>query len=220
MPAAPFSKASWANCAPSKFAPLRAMNISPGKMARVSVLKEYLIMEGSPRTKSPPAADNITVSLMSAVNGSLVESQTGILNTNGTISLNFTAAVLNNSYYIRIKHRNSIETWSMNPVTMIANASYDFTTAANKAYGNNQAEVEPGVWAIYSGDITDAETNTPGVLDGIIESADYSQMENDVYLVSSGYIAADITGDGVVESADYSIMENNVYSVISVIRPF
>ncbi len=166
------------------------------------------------------AADNITVSLMSAVNGSLVESQTGILNTNGTISLNFTAAVLNNSYYIRIKHRNSIETWSMNPVTMIANASYDFTTAANKAYGNNQAEVEPGVWAIYSGDITDAETNTPGVLDGIIESADYSQMENDVYLVSSGYIAADITGDGVVESADYSIMENNVYSVISVIRPF
>jgi len=157
---------------------------------------------------------------MNPLNGSLVETATAVLHTDGTLLASFSSSVTGNDYYLRITHRNSLETWSGSPVTMAAVTNYDFTTAADKAYGSNQVEMEPGVWAIYSGDIIDAETGTVGNQDGVIESADYSQMENDVYLVTGGYVAADITGDGVVESADYSIIENNVYLVISVMRPF
>jgi hypothetical protein len=74
-------------------------------------------------------------------------------------------------------------------------------------------------WAFYSGDISDAQTNTVGIQDGVIESQDYGDMENAVYFTLTGYIVEDISGDGVVESIDYSIMENNVYKVISSIHP-
>ena len=165
-------------------------------------------------------ADNIEVSLMDPQNGSLVESQTGVLHTDGSLSVRFSETRVGNSYWLRVRHRNSIETWSAAPVQMTVTKPYNFSASADKAYGNNQVEVETGVWAIYSGDIVDADTQTAGVQDGVIESSDYSQMENDVYNVLDGYVLADITGDGVVESADYSIMENNVYLVISVMRPF
>jgi len=165
-------------------------------------------------------ADYVTISMMSSLDGSHVDSYSSLLHTDGTVSLQLPVSSLGNTYYLRIMHRNSVETWSGSPITINAVTNYDFTDAAEKAYGSNQVEVEPGIWAIYSGDIIDAETGTPGIQDGVIESSDYSQMENDVYLVSGGYVPADITGDGVVESADYSIMENNVYLVISVARPF
>jgi len=45
-------------------------------------------------------------------------------------------------------------------------------------------------------------------------------MENDVLSILFGYQVTDITGDGVVESSDYSLMENNVYQIIFVAKPF
>jgi hypothetical protein len=97
--------------------------------------------------------------------------------------------------------------------------TYDFTNAANKAYGSNQIEVELGIFAIYSGDISDATTFIVGVQDGLIESQDYGDMENAVFVTLMGYVTEDITGDGIVESADYSVMENNVYLTRVVHRP-
>ncbi len=47
-------------------------------------------------------------------------------------------------YYIVIRHRNHIETWSASPVSFAADTIfYDFTTSASKAYGNNQKEILP-----------------------------------------------------------------------------
>ena len=74
-------------------------------------------------------------------------------------------------------------------------------------------------WAFYSGDISDAATATIGLQDEVIESQDYSDMENAVSIILTGYVPEDITGDSVVESMDYSIMENNVYAVIILMRP-
>jgi hypothetical protein len=97
---------------------------------------------------------------------------------------------------------------------------YDFTTNDFNAYGNNQIETfDQQGWAIYSGDISDAGSAVIGNQDGVIEGQDYSDMENAVSSILTGYVYADITGDGVVEGLDYSIMENNVYYVISVMRP-
>ncbi|MBK7254989.1 MAG: hypothetical protein IPI04_14060 [Ignavibacteria bacterium] len=44
------------------------------------------------------------------------------------------------TYFIAIKHFNSIETWSKSggvAMNLIDTAFYDFTTAASQAYGNN-----------------------------------------------------------------------------------
>jgi len=49
-----------------------------------------------------------------------------VLKTDGTALMNFSSAILGNSYYIVVKHRNAMETWSKLPVTFSATTSYDF----------------------------------------------------------------------------------------------
>jgi hypothetical protein len=129
----------------------------------------------------------------------------------------------NSNYYLAIHHRNAIQTWSSAPVRIAGNNLYDFTSAQSQAFGNNMTDVgaalgESSKWAFYSGDISDANSGV-GNQDGVIESQDYSDMENAVYLTLTGYRFEDLTGDNVVESEDYSIMENNVYFTIVVMRP-
>lgn len=90
---------------------------------------------------------------------------------------------------------------------------------SNKAYGDNMKIVDSVlvgsvyqyVFAIYSGDVNQ---------DGIVESSDYSQMENAVTFGYFGYIPEDLTGDGIVESADYSIIENAVTLGYFTSRPY
>jgi hypothetical protein len=124
------------------------------------------------------------------------------------------------TYYIKVNHRNVIETWSANPVLFSQTTSYDFTTSANMAYGSNMVLTSDGLYyAFFSGDISDAGTATVGIQDGVIESHDYGDMENAVYLTLLGYVTQDITGDAIVESADYGLMENNVYFTRTINHP-
>jgi len=151
---------------------------------------------------------------------SVLYSDTGTLNIYGFSAFQYPNTALNNSYYIAVHHRNSVETWSASPVlfnTTITN--YSFTNAANKAYGNNLKNLGDGNFAMWSGDFVDAVTNIIGKQDGVIESSDYAQMEIAVYYVYSGYVPEDITGDRLVESADYDIMETNVYYTRFTMRP-
>jgi hypothetical protein len=171
-------------------------------------------------------ADTVRISLMSATSPyGLVESQTAILNTDGTVSVTFSSNVsLGVNYYIRVQQRNILETWSASPVLLNAVNSYDFTSSASQAYGSNQVDVgtplgEPSVYAMYSGDFSDAVTATVGVQDGVIEAQDYLEMENAVYVILLGYNPQDITGDGIVEAADYLLIENNVRPILSTMRP-
>ena len=59
-----------------------------------------------------------------------------------------------------------------------------------------------GNFGLFGGDISDAGTVTVCAQDGIVESQDYGDMENAVYVTLLGYVCQDITGDGLVESAD------------------
>ncbi len=171
---------------------------------------------------SPNAVDvdTVFISAMDAVSHVLVSRQSGILKTNGNVIVTFNAPVVaGTSYFIRVQHRNALETWSALPVVFAANTSYDFTTAQNKAFGNTQVQTSDiNVWAFYSGDISSSISGL-GVQDGIMESQDYGDMENAVYSTLTGYKIQDITGDGVVESADYGIMESNVYFTVVVMHP-
>jgi glycosidase len=62
--------------------------------------------------------DTVTVELHNAVFPySLVESQKGVLNSAGAGTFYFSVAVIDTPYYIVVKHRNSLETWSATPQT-------------------------------------------------------------------------------------------------------
>jgi hypothetical protein len=174
---------------------------------------------------NPLDADTITVSAMDAVTKSLVGSAKGIMKTDGSLTVKLESPVANgSSYYIKINHRNSIETWSASPVLFTGSTTYDFTTAASQAYGSNMIDIgaafaESSRYAIFSGDISDAGLAMVGFQDGVVESQDYSDMENAVIAILIGYTVEDITGDGVVESADYSLMDNNVAFIRFVMQP-
>ncbi len=78
---------------------------------------------------NPTDVDTVRVSLMDATTYAEVATATGILQTNGVVVTSFPTATPG-SYYIKINHRNALETWSAAAVTMGAIASYDFSSAA------------------------------------------------------------------------------------------
>jgi len=118
-------------------------------------------------------------------------------------------------YFIVIKHRNSIETWSRvngesyDPMTL---GSYDFTDSDSKAFGNNMVQVDasPVKFAIYSGDVNQDQT---------IDGSDQSRIDNDAFSFTSGYVVSDLNGDKIVDGSDLSIVDNNAANFVIVQRP-
>lgn len=147
-------------------------------------------------------ADTISVELhATSAPFSMVYSVRGILNTNGTSTLNFPSGAIGNSYYIVLKHRNSIETWSTNPVLFNSSGTtYNLSNAANMALGNNLKNGGNSLFLIYSGDINQ---------DGSIDFNDYPSLD----IASSngilGYNSNDLNGDASVDFNDYPIIDIN-----------
>lgn len=158
-------------------------------------------------------SDTVKVYLHSDVSPfNAVDSSTGIINSvthSGAFTFN---NVSNGNYYIRIVHRNCIETWSASPQTLINGLNYDFTTAASQAFGNNlkQTNTSPVRFAIFSGDINQ---------DGTIDASDISDVNNDASNSLSGYVNTDLNGDDFVDGSDLSIVDNNAFTGVSVITP-
>ncbi len=117
------------------------------------------------------------------------------------------------NYYIQVKHRNSIETWSSSTIQFTSQYnSYQFSSAASQAYGDNMIQVDdtPVRFAFFSGDVNQ---------DGTIDASDLSETDNDAFNSVSGYVSTDVTGDDFVDAGDVSIVENNVALGINVITP-
>jgi hypothetical protein len=114
------------------------------------------------------------------------------------------------SYYIVIKHRNSIETWSGTPALFTNGiAIFNITTSASQAYGNNLV-LKAGRYCIYSGDVNQ---------DGIVDFSDLVAIDNDQFTFVGGYVVTDITGDQFVDFSDLSLCDNNQFNFISVAKP-
>ncbi|MBL8008324.1 MAG: hypothetical protein JNJ56_12405, partial [Ignavibacteria bacterium] len=126
----------------------------------------------------------------------------------------FPNAQNNIPYYVEVKHRNALETWSADPVAFASDyASIAFSVDAIYAFGNNEIQVDNdpyNVFAFYSGDINQ---------DGTIDASDLSGVENDLSNSVSGYVPADLNGDEFVDASDLSLVENNVALGVSVITP-
>jgi hypothetical protein len=156
--------------------------------------------------------DQIEVQLRNEVTFGIEASALTYLSTNGLATCSFNLPSGVHSYYIVIKHRNSIETWSKFPVIFSSGSavSYNFSFAATQAYGDNQVEVSTGVWACYSGDINQDEN---------IDLGDMFLIETDISNYQFGYFSTDINGDGNVDLLDQAPVENNINNFIYSIHP-
>jgi hypothetical protein len=157
-------------------------------------------------------ADVITVELHDAANYSnIVTTITDVeLNQDGSASFEL-SELYTGTYYITIKNRNHIETVSKNSISFSSgNISYDFTTAATQAYGDNQTELETGVFGIYAGEINH---------DGFININDAGIVNASVLNGDIGYFVTDINGNGEVNINDAGIVNVNVLNGIEVSKP-
>ena len=149
-------------------------------------------------TGSGEMAAEQTVTVTAHVSNGIVETQTTTLATDGTCSVEFEAEGI---FYLGVRTQNTLQVFTSGTVTLNGTTvNYDFTTAAEQAYGDNQAEAESGVFALYSGDIDGS---------GTIDAMDYDAWE-EAYNNSEMGGAADLNSDGFVDSSDYVIYENNI----------
>lgn len=154
-------------------------------------------------------SDSIVVELHNSTSPyALIASKKIILNTNGTATTTFANA---GNFYIVIKHRNSLQTWSAVPVTIGTTAiTYNFSNAISKAFGSNQVNMGAGVFAFYSGDINGDEN---------IDISDLNILENDINNFTYGYLSTDLNGDGNVDVLDDTNLSTNLNNFISTLRP-
>ena len=156
-------------------------------------------------------ADKITVELHSSAGyTTIIYTATNVnLNTNGTatvlIPLEYTG-----SYYITIKHRNSLETTTSAAVSfsgVIINQSFN---SKSNAFGENMAISYDGRAMIFAGDVNQ---------DGFIDTQDYVGVDNDSYNYMTGYLVSDVDGNGTVDTNDYIAIDNNNYNYVGTILP-
>jgi len=159
-------------------------------------------------------SDTVIICLRNAVSPfAKVDSAKGVLTPNGAGSFIFFNISNGVNYYIVIRHRNSIETWSSLAITFSSGAlTYDFTPTANKAYGNNQVQVDnsPIKFAIYSGDVNQ---------DGVVDGTDAGLIDNAAFNFLVGYVPTDVDGNNFVDASDAAIADNNAFNFVTKITP-
>ena len=137
----------------------------------------------------------------------LVESKKVVLNLSGQGTAAYSSLSNGVNYYIAVKHRNSIETWSKLPQQFTGGIlNYNFTTAATQAYGDNM-KLKGSKWCVYNGEMA----NNDQYIDGDDVAAAFNTQG------SFGYIIQDVTGDNYVDGDDVSVAFNN--QGIGVVRP-
>lgn len=132
-------------------------------------------------------------------------------------SLNFTGSFAyfranSGTYYIDLKHRNCIETFSKAGGIAFTKGSvmnYDFTSSGTQAYGNNE-KLKGSMYCMFSGECND---------DGIIDLGDIILINNDASLFKNGYIRTDTDGNNIVDLNDLLIAYDNSLDFIQVISP-
>ncbi len=164
------------------------------------------IVEGLyfPLFNSLSRRDPVTVDLRETVSPfNLISTTTVIIDsTNFTAYVTFPASP--GTYYIVLKHFNSIETWSKAGGVTFPDTetpvNYNFTTSNAQAYGNN-LKLKGGKYCLYSADVNQ---------DGYIDASDASLIDNDVFTTSIGsYMDTDLNGDNVADAGDLQIWDNN-----------
>ncbi len=169
------------------------LNPIPGKMTRTDTFKVYLRNNYAPY-------DIVDSAFAPVDSNTLIGNFKFVYATPGT-------------YYIVVKHLNSIETWSKAGGEMLSTFvqnNYDFTSAVTQAYGNNM-KLRAGKYCFYSGDVNQS---------GFIEGTDFLRIANAAFNFEVGLrLPEDLDGSGLVDATDFSIVDNNALFFIGVASP-
>jgi hypothetical protein len=160
--------------------------------------------------------DSLTIILANNANAQTqyFEYQT-ILKNDGTLNLILPDSFVNKSFFIGVRSRNHLETWSSNAVVISYQTHYDFTSSETKALSDgvnpSMKQMADGTYAFYVGDINS---------DGTIDLFDLQQTENDAAQFLYGYQYSDANGDTVTDLFDLQMIENNSSLFIFSTIPF
>jgi hypothetical protein len=156
-------------------------------------------------------ADHITVELHNSVTySSIVYSVSDVLLSTGgtaTVTIPFSYS---GSYYITIKHRNSIETTTTSAVSFAGTVVSQSFGSPSNVFGGNLGISFDGRYLIYGGDVDQ---------DGFVGVSDMVYIDNQSAQFGSGYIREDVDGDGFVGVSDMVIVDNNSANFIFSITP-
>lgn len=154
-----------------------------------------------------PVSDQLTVELMESVAPYAVVYHADHVNLyqNGNCSFTIPGS-LSDSYYIIVRHRNSLFVSSSIPVAFNSNVDYSFSSSVTQAYQyfggiDPLVQVSPGVYALYMGDVDQ---------NGIVDIDDMGAMVSDVVIGTVAYVPADLDGLGWVDIDDMSAINPNI----------
>ena len=159
----------------------------------------------------PGVADQIVIELHDASGyGNIAYTSPPVnLGTNGQAVITVPGA-LSGSYYITIRHRNSLATTTAAPVSF-SNSNVELNLDhPTKAFGGNLLMMIDGKYVIYGGDVNQ---------DGSVDTADMTPVDNDASAFVTGYLATDVNGDGTIDTGDMTIIDNNAAAFVSSVTP-
>ncbi|MCB0727166.1 MAG: hypothetical protein KDD00_06855 [Ignavibacteriae bacterium] len=142
---------------------------------------------------------------------SIIDSSKAYLDQWGFATFVFTNAS-SGIYYLQTGQRNSLETWSANPVSLTrggVSLDYDFTISSSQAYGNNMT-LKSGRYCDYSGDVNQ---------NGLVDLTDVVLINNASSVFTTGYVVQDVNGDNLVDLSDLIIGLNNASVFVSKVTP-
>lgn len=140
----------------------------------------------------------------------LVDSSDSKIDSLGTGDFNFAHSQNNVSYYIVVRHRNGLETWSAAGQSFTSSImNYDFTDNISKAYGDNLI-LKGSEYCLYSGDIN---------YDTFIDLTDLNMIFNASTAFKQGYSLEDINGDDIVDLNDIAPVYNNSSRFVRAVSP-
>ncbi len=168
-----------------------------------------------PSIPSAAVVDWVMVELRKANSASVADSsvrvsrQAGLLMRNGEIRAldgvsDLTVQTASEGrMFVVIYHRNHLPVMSSDSLVNTGSLfTYDFTTAANKAYGTNVVEdLGNGKFGMAAGRV---ENTTPWIIDG------NDRIETWNFRNAIGYYLMDVNLDGIVDALDRSIVYNNM----------
>ena len=143
----------------------------------------------------------------------IVDSSLTYVDAAGTGIYTFSYVSDNVPYFIQLKHRNSIGTWSSSAQSFIADSlTYDFSNSGSQAFGNNMVQINasPLKFGIYSGDVNQ---------EGTVDLSDLLLVYNSSSYFETGYITTDVNADSIADLSDLLLTYNNSKNFVSVINP-
>ena len=183
-----------------------------------STMTQVLYNEGVQANPLSTDVDTVKIELRVASDpDSIAATFNGLLQTDGSLTATFPGALNGGHFYLAVHHRNALETWSADSITLSTNISYDFTTADSQSYGSNMIEVETGIWAFYSGDVDDGSLTL--TQDGAIDISDFIPMDTNIQGGVFGYYATDLNGDGITDITDFLFLDPNIQSGVVTSHP-